>query len=466
MPKLSQRLSNMLADPGSLRRKIVASTALSTMVFVMQVVSRILSTIILTRMLTPEIFGVFAVVMMFIFILEQFSDIGVRSLVLTKEGELDDSFLRSCWTAQILRGLLVFAVCLLLAYGLGAMQQAGYFAADSSYADAALPYAMAAIGGVAVLTGFASPAKFIYERDMKFRQISLETLITTVLTVVITIALAFWLRNIWALVLGNLARALILVMLSFAMFKGPAMRLNWNRADFALIIARGKWIISHSGLTAIVTVADRLILGFAMSASSFGFYYIARQIVDLVEMFLNSVHGQMGLQVFRALQEKGDAAQLRVRYYRYRMLFDGLAMFAAGAFLTFAPALVDIIYDDRYADVAFKIQILAVGLILIGPGLLREAYSAQRRFREMTMLSLVRAASIWIGLSIAIFVFGSVNAALFVVALHRIPEIIVLLIKGRSEGWVSLLAEIRLMPLVAVGAAFGWGLTQLWIAVA
>ncbi len=462
MPKLSQRLSNLLSERDSLRRKIFASVALSTMVFAMQVVSRILSTIVLTRMLAPEIFGVFAVVMMFIFILEQFSDIGVRSLVLTKEDDLDDSFLRSCWTAQILRGLLVFVVCGLIAFTLSVMQGAGYFPPASSYADPALPYAVAAIGGISVIVGFASPAKFVYEREMKFRQISIETLITTVLTVTITIGLAFWLRNIWALVLGNLARAVIIVVLSYTLFKGPAMRLNWSLHDFRLIIARGKWIISHSALTAIVTVADRLVLGFAMSASSFGFYYIARQIVDLVELFLNSVHGQMGLQVFTALQKGGDAAGLRSRYYRYRILFDGVAMFGAGALLTFAPALVDIIYDDRYLDVAVTIQILAVGLILIGPGLLREAYSAQRRFKEMTTLSLVRAASIWIGLGVAIFVFDSVTTALFVVALHRIPETLILLIKGRGEGWVSLLSEIRMTPLVAVGAAFGWGLSEMW----
>jgi hypothetical protein len=55
-----------------------------------------------------------------------------------------------------------------------------------------------------------------------------------------------------------------------------------------------------------------------------------------------------------------------------------------------------------------------------------------------------------------------VTAALFVVALHRIPETAVLLIKGHNEGWVSLLSEIRLIPLVAVGAALGWGLAEMW----
>lgn len=462
---LNRQVSKLLSDRDSLRRKILASAALSTMVFAMQVFARILSTVVLTRILAPEIFGVFAVVITFIFMLEQFSDLGVRSLILTREGELDDSFLRSCWTAQVLRGFLILTVCGLLALGVSWGQGADIFPSQSSYGDASLPYAIAAIGGLSVINGFASPAKFVYEREMKFRQVSKETLIRLALTTALTIALALWLRNIWALVLGNLVGAVIGVVLSYSMFTGPKMRLNWSLSDFRIIIERGKWIIGHSALTAMTTMADRFVFGFAMSASSFGFYYIARQIVDLVETFLNAVHAQMGLQVFTALHENGEVSGLRQKYYRYRILFDGLAMFGAGALMTFAQTLVHIIYDDRYADVARMIQILAVGLILIGPGLLREAYSAQRRFREMTMLSLVRVATIWIGLVIAIWGFSSTTAALFVVALHRIPEIAILLIKGGREGWVSLLHEVRLMPLVPLGAATGWGMTLLWEAI-
>jgi O-antigen/teichoic acid export membrane protein len=274
------------------------------------------------------------------------------------------------------------------------------------------------------------------------------------------------LRNIWALVLGNLANALITLVLSYTMYAGPKMRLSWDASNFRVIIDRGKWIVGHSALSAVTTMADRFVLGFAMPASSFGFYYIARQIVDMVELFLNALHAQMGLQVFKALQEKGESEALRQRYYRYRIIFDGLAMFGAGALITFAPTLVRIIYDDRYADVAGMIQILSVGLILIGPRLLREAFSAKRRFREMTVLSLTSAASIWIGLCVAVLVFDSVNAALFVVALHRIPEVVMLLAMGRREGWVSLWHEVRLMPLVLVGAGAGWGMAELFNAIA
>lgn len=458
MNPLKKRLTSILSDAGSFRRKIITSAALSTLVFVVHLMTRIVSTIVLTRILTPDVFGVFAVVMTFIYIFEQFSDIGVRPLILTKEGELDDDFLRSCWTAQILRGLLIFILCCCVAFGIKLGQGAGWFPAESSYAVAVLPFAIACIGISSIITGFASTSRFVYERDMNFRQISIENLIRAVLSLTITISLALWLRSIWALVFAFLIGAVIQVIFSFALYSGPRMHLNWDRANLQLIVDRGKWIAGQSGLTAILLVADRFVLGFAMSASSFGFYYVARQIVDLVEMFLGSVHAQMGLQVFTELQKNDDASVWRQRYYRYRLLFDGLSMLGAGGLMTFASTLVGIVYDDRYAGIAPIIQILAIGMVLVGPGLLREAFVAERRLKEMTKLSLVRAVTIWGGLAIAVIGFESVTAGLFVIALHRTPEITILLIKGRREGWVSLLHEIRLLPLVPVGAVIGWGL--------
>ena len=434
--------------------------------FVFQVFLRLISTIVLTRLLAPEVFGVFAVVMTFIYILEMFSDIGVRSLILTKEGEVDTGFLRSCWTAQILRGVLLAAICGLLALGLAWGQAADLFGVDTSYAAPVLPAAVAAIGMTSVINGFASPAKFLYEREMRFRQVSLATLIIAVLTVSTTIVLAVYLENIWALVLGNLAGALVALVLSFVMFRGPPMRPNWRTEHMRLIIERGKWIVGHSALTAVMGVADRFVLGLAIPASGFGFYYIARQIVDMVEGFLQTIHAQMGLQVFTELQRDGEAEGFRRRYYRYRLAFDVLAFFGAGMLLTVAPLMVEIIYDDRYGRVAGIIQILAPGLLLIGPGLLREAYSAQRRFREMTLLSLLRALSIWIGLAVAVIVFDSVTAALAVIALHRIPEVAVLLFIGHRRGWVDVWREVRLLPLVPAGALAGLGVTWLWQAAA
>jgi len=449
-----------LRDRSGLAHKIMASAALSSVSFIGQMLLRIVSTMVLTRLLAPETFGVFAVVLAFLYILTLFSDMGVRGLILTREGEVDDGFLRACWTVQILRGALILALCGLIALALAGAQGAGFFGSETAYADPMLPYAVAATGFAPLVKGFASPVRFLYERRITFQRVTVADLAEAAMTLVAVVALAFWMRSIWALVIGHVIGALVHVALSFALFRGSRMRPNWDRENFRIIISRGKWIMSNSALNAGGNIADRFLLGFAMTAGEFGFYYIARQIIDLGERFLQVTHRQMGLQVFRELQRAQDLIAFRRRYYRYRLFFDALAMFGAGVLLTFAPTLVGILYDDRYAEVAGMIQVLSVGLVLIGPGLLREAFNAERRFRAMATLGLLRAVTIWAGLGLAVFGFRSVPAALLVIALHRVPEIALLLLMGIRRGWVDILREIRILPLAFLGAAAGWAMAS------
>ncbi|MGR3292108.1 MAG: oligosaccharide flippase family protein, partial [Paracoccaceae bacterium] len=342
------------------------------------------------------------------------------------------------------------------AAGIAWFQSRGSFPADSGYTAAALPMTIIALGGASFLRGFASPVVFAYERDMRFKRTTLAILSENVLGLVVTILCAFWLRSIWALVLGIGFSAIVRVALSFWLFSGPSMRLDLHRPYLIIIWERGRWIIGHSTLTAIINTADRLLFSFVMSSATFGLYFIARQIIELAGQLLVNVHRQVALQLFKEITQTSDMAARRHKYYRYRRIFDAAAMLGAGALVVIAPLLIEIVFDDRYLGAAPFVQILALSLIFMPMAFIRDAYSAERRFRAITFFSLIQATVLWSGLCIAIFIFQSLILAVFVTALHRIPDITVLLVKSRAEGKVSLRKEIQFMPLLLVGGGIGW----------
>lgn len=451
----------MANESTGLRAKILSSAKLSTLKFASEIGLRLVSTVVLTRLLAPEVYGVFAIVLVYLYLLEMFSDFGIRSLILTKEDEVDDDFLRTCWTVSIIRGLLIAIVSALIALVIGLLQTQGVFGSENPYAASSLPWAIVALGGAAFIMGFETPMRFMSERAMAFGLVTAVDVARNVVALVVTIALAFYLRSIWALVLGNVARSLFHVAASFAVFHGPKMRLSFRRDYLGLLIDRGKWIMGHSAQTALSQSADRLVLGFVMSSSSFGFYFIARQLVDIVPQFLNTLNGQMALQVFTQLHKTG-AAEFRRNYYRYRLFIDVMAGVSTGGLIVVAPLLVDVIFDDRYAEVANIIQIIALAILVSGPLVLRDAFSAQRQFKAMTFLGAVSIATLWIGLAVAIAVFDSVFGALLVIALHRLPETIVLLYMGYKRDWVVLWRESLVLIFCVIGALLGWGVILLW----
>lgn len=422
---------------------------------------RLVSTIVLTRLLAPEIYGVFAVVMVYLYLLEMLSDIGLRPLILTKEGRIEDDFLRTCWTVSILRGLIIALVSFGIAGIILFLQYRQVLAPENLYNAPDLPWAIATLGGMAFVLGFRSPMAYMHERNMDFTRVTLVFVAVNVFSLVVTVALAIYLRSIWALVLGYAAKNVLQLVLSFAAFPGPAMRLNFDRSHLSLLIGRGKWILGQSILTAVTVSADRLVLGFVMTSSTFGFYYIARQLVDIVSQFLVSVDTQMGLQVFTHLH-KSTIEQFRRNYYRYRLFFDALAGLSTGAIVVLAPLLVDIVFDDRYAGVAPIVQILSWSVLLSGPLLMRSALSAERRFKQMTLVSMVSTAMLWIGLFVAIFVYDSEELALMVIALHRLPEAMILIVIGGDRDWVIIWREFLGFAFCAVGIALSWGALTLW----
>ena len=447
-----------------IRGKVLNSVKLSTLDFASQVALRLISTVVLTRLLAPEIYGVFAVMLVYIYLIEMMLDIGIRDLTLTKEDEVDDDFLHTCWTVMILRGLL-FA---LLSAGIGGviyyLQVQGAFAPDSLYAAPTLPWAIAAVGSVGLIMGVQTPLRFLPERNMEFGRITILKIATNVLGLIITVALAFSLRSIWALVLGYIARAIIEVVLSYFMFPGPRMRLRLHRDHFRLVIGRGKWIAGNSILTACTQSADRLVLGFVMSSATFGFYYLARQLVELVVLFMRTIHKQSGIQVFTYLQ-KSDLPSFRHKYYGYRLFFDAIAGLSTGGMFVLAPLIIDIIFDDRYRDVAPILQTLIWSVLLTGPLLLRAALEADRRFKETAILGLLSALTLWIGLGIAILVYDSESLAIMFIALHRLPEAMILILYGGERDWVIIWREFLSFAFCIVGIGLGWIVLALWLSV-
>jgi O-antigen/teichoic acid export membrane protein len=317
------------------------------------------------------------------------------------------------------------------------------------------------LGAAAMITGLRSPVRFLNERNMAFGKTTAVTISVNVFGLLVTIVLAYYLRSIWALALGAILKELLHVVLSFALFPGPRMRLYLSREHFDVMIGRGKWIVGHSILTALSQSADRLLLGLVMTSSTFGFYFIARQLADMVYRFLISLDAQMGLQVFSHLH-KSTTATFRRNYYRYRLFFDAISGLSTGGLMVLAPLIVEILFDDRYLGVAPIVQILIWACLLIGPLLLRSAFYAERRFKEMTILSVVSTVVLWSGLLAAIFLFDSIELAITIIALHRLPEAMICILWGGDRDWVIIWREFISFGFCAVGVVLGWGALALW----
>ena len=116
------------------------------------------SNLLMTRLLAPEVFGVMALALTFVFALTMASDLGFQQVATSSHRGADADFLGVIWTLEMIRGAGIFVIGLLISAGLPLAASRGWLGSDSTYAHPDLPLALALIS-LSALIGSTSSVK-------------------------------------------------------------------------------------------------------------------------------------------------------------------------------------------------------------------------------------------------------------------------------------------------------------------
>ncbi len=153
----------------------------------------IVSTIILARLLAPEDFGLVAICLLLISLAETIGR-EAQNLAVIRKQNLDREFMDSAWTASILVSFVL---------GVGVFVSAPLVA---SYFNEPKALLLVQVMSLRVfMMGFENIGMALYQKDFNFSMSYNYILLEKLIPVVITISLALYLRNYWALVIGTVA---------------------------------------------------------------------------------------------------------------------------------------------------------------------------------------------------------------------------------------------------------------------
>lgn len=328
-------------------------------------VLRLASNLILARILFPEAFGKMLIVSVFMQALDMFSDIGIGpSIIQNKRGE-DERFLKTAWTLQAIRGACLSVCALAIAWPVA-----------FAYRDPQLAYLLAVAGLSGTISGLSSTNLHLLNRKLALQRLTILNLGTQALSIVVTVSWAWLMPSVWALVAGGVAANLIRMVASHLFCPGPRSRFAWDPEASREVFHFGKWIFVSTLLGFLASRGDQLILGaYLDSKAQFGIYGIASFLAQGVVQGLHSISGRVLFPVYARLAEEGPE-RLRRQTFRVRAVLMALSVPPVCALVVWGPLLVDLLYDDRYIEAGWMLQILSVGAIAsvigstIGPVLL------------------------------------------------------------------------------------------------
>src|SRR5690606_28197264 len=112
------------------------------------------------------------------------------ALIQNKRGG-EEKFLNTAWTLQVVQGVFLTMLAILIAYPMAKFY---------GHPELTLLISLGSVGLLA--RGFTSHARISLRRKMEVGKLVILELVVQAVSTAITIALAYWLRSVWALVFG------------------------------------------------------------------------------------------------------------------------------------------------------------------------------------------------------------------------------------------------------------------------
>src|ERR1700741_128313 len=388
---LLARTSGGLA--GGLRARVLRAGGWTVAGFALSQAIRFGANLVMTRLLLPEMFGVMAIATMVMYALALFSDLGLRQSIVQSRRGREAAFLNTAWAVQIGRGIAVWIAALAIGALLLALQRTGIVPPDSVSPHPSLPPVVVILSLCAVIAGFESTKLCEASRSLALGRITQIDIAAQIAGVLCMLAWAAVDRSIWALVAGGLCAVAARTLLSHGWLPGTANRWQWESAAFREIIGLGKWIFAASILGFFVNSADRLILGALASAAVVRVSVIASLIFNSVEEVLGRIVGEVSYPELSEVARECPA-DLRLRYYQFHLAVGLPACVAAGVLMISGGPLVAALYDARYAQAGWMLEVLALALGPLPFPVATQCFLVLGEPRVMAQVGVIRLAAV------------------------------------------------------------------------
>ncbi|GGX48691.1 lipopolysaccharide biosynthesis protein [Tateyamaria omphalii] len=360
--------------------RVVQSSALTASSYAITQALRLGSNLILTRLLFPEAFGLMALVSVFLVGLQMFSDVGLGPAIAQNKRGDDPLFLDTAWTIQIVRGVLLWICTCLLA-----LPAAAFFDEPS------LGYILPVAGLTLLIAGFNPTRIETAYRHLQIKRVIALDLTAQIIGMVCIVGLAWYMRSVWALVLGAIVGSMAKLVLMYIWLPGENNRLRWERSAGHDLIHFGKWIFFSTACGFLLAQGDKAILGKYLPLDALGIYNIGFFLASFPVLLVDMIVARVLIPLYR----EAPPAESVENYNRVRKMRFGLTGVALSGILLFAfsgVSLVNFLYDDRYAAAgAIVVVIASVQAIMVIGKTYDQAALAAGDSRVFFYLQLARA---------------------------------------------------------------------------
>ncbi len=337
----------------SLRQQAASGIKWTTFSAALTTFAQLAQRVILARLLLPEQFGLYGMLLPVIAFGQAFADMGISQAIIQRQDASADE-LSSLYWLNVLAGAVVFVLVLLSAPLVVAY-----------YNEPRLNDLFAWVALVFIITPLGQQFQMLLQKALRFdtiARIEIVSVLAGSLFSVLAAALgAGVLAILWGLLLSALLRALALMQVGWRDWR-PA--LHFRLGDTRSYLRFGLFQMGDRLLNMFASNIDYIIIGGVLGRQALGYYTMAFQLVVLPYQRLNPILTRVAFPLFAKRQQ--DTASLRRGYLEItRLIAFMIFPVMVGLALT-APLAVPLLLGDQWLPAVPVLQILSVLGIMRG----------------------------------------------------------------------------------------------------
>jgi O-antigen/teichoic acid export membrane protein len=436
------------ADGGSIKSRVLRS---GIWVGAGQIVSQLLGiarSIALARLLSPDVFGFIALAMIVVRAIETFTRPGIAQALIARQQAFEEVG-DTAFTLLVARGVLLSLVLIVAAPFVG-----------SFYENAELETVLMVLSVVFVINGLTNVNLIARQRELDYRRVTYLGQASTIVGTIVTIAMAWWLRSVWALVIGQIVQASATALLSYYFVAGRP-QFAFNKDVASDLLRYGKFITGSSIVTFILTETDSAVIGKLLGMEQLGHYALAATISSLVILSFSQMVSGIMMAAYSKLQT--DLSHLRTAYLQALSMLMFIVVPASAGLICLTDPLIYVVYGEKWLPATIPLQVFAVfgvpRALLIFNGYLFEGIGKPHIAFQLGLLRLAIVLPLIIP---AVMAYGLLGAAVIVVS-GAVVQCLVGLLYLRRYTKIRLpevvatiwrpLWSASLMSLIVIGAS-------------
>jgi len=377
--------------------------------------------LILMRILTPQDFGLVAMVTVITGFVNIFGELGLTAVIVQRQ-DITDGQKSSVFWATIALGVVLASLTSLCAPIIS------WF-----YQKPVLFWMTIIVSSNFIISSFSLVQQALLRKEMAFKALTMRDIISQVCGGITGVVMAILGAGAWALVAQSLVVGLFGAVLIWK-YSNWRPRLHFQFTDLRGMIPAGGRITGFNCVNYFGRNADSILIGKFLGAAQLGFYGFAYRIMMLPLQNVSGVISTVFFPAFSKIQK--NTQKVAVVYLRLVRAIAMLSYPLMAFVLVMAPEIVSIFFGDKWGAAVVPLRVLsvcgAIQSVLTTTGTVLLSQDQSRLYLELGVKgNIVIVAAIIFGLS-----YGINGVALSYTFIHI--------------GWWAY-AQIRTNQVVGIG---------------